>query len=170
MAQRQSGSRFFSSPGTKTEREHKVHFKKSNFKVDYGFEQYLHEASEASERTTYMKSLEYLLDFYDVLELTEEENGKRCCFITIMWMFCHLFSSTICYGIFKSFNSSPDCFHKRDFFYCWHGRKFVNSRGINKRRVQMSNACATNGTWKETNALSECTFLLLELLEILLLC
>lgn len=116
MAQRQSGSRFFSSPGTKTEREHKVHFKKSNFKVDYGFEQYLHEASEASERTTYMNSLEYLLDFYDVLELTEEENGKRCCFITIMWMFCHLFSSTICYGIFKSFNSSPDCFHKRDFF------------------------------------------------------
>lgn len=170
MAQRQSGFRFFFLPGTKRKESTKYTSKNPILKwITASSNIYMKHLRRVKERLTWIVSLEYLLDFYDVWELTEKENGKRCCFITIMWMFCHLFSSTICYGIFKSFNSSRLLSQKR-LFYCWHGRKFVNSRGVNKRRVQMSNACATNGTWKETNALSECTFLLLELLEILLLC
>lgn len=82
-------------------------------------------------------------------------------------MFCHLFSTAICYGNFKKNENTFYCtcihsaatminifYSKLSFtmFYC-SGRKEVCSLRVNKRRVLMSHECATNERKRD-----KCTF------------
>lgn len=89
----------------------------------------------------------HLLEFYVLNEWKKWFVSQQC-----QNVFCHLYSSAICYGIFRTSEQHPfsrtatmfrlSMIQHKILLHCsLLARKEVRSLCVNKRRVQMSNAC-----------------------------